>query len=64
VQLKLYEDDEAVIVDYQGGTGQYLGYLGGLVCRGRNGNKFTIGNGFPFYMREPQYAEEHFPLGR
>lgn len=46
VKCKNFLDDEAEIIGMVEGTGKYLGMMGTLVCRYKNGKEFEIGTGF------------------
>ena len=53
LKMKINEDNEAYVLDYQLGTdGKYKGLLGSLKCKLDNGKIFSIGIGFSDIMRK------------
>lgn len=64
LKIKTFQDDEAEIEDFIEGTGKYVGMLGAIACRHKNGNRFEIGSGFNDRQRQEIWAnrEKHRPL--
>lgn len=46
LKVKTFKDDEAVVIAHDEGMGKYVGILGALVCRAKNGKIFKVGTGF------------------
>ncbi len=46
LKVKKYIDDECIVIKILGGKGKYLGKMGSLQCRLKNGNVVKIGSGF------------------
>lgn len=46
LKVKLFQDDEAEIIGQVEGTGKYVGMLGALVCKTKEGVQFELGTGF------------------
>lgn len=67
LKLKLNEDSEAVVVDYEIGTGKYKNMLGSLICetisddKSKSGIIFKVGTGLKDFHRENY--EEMIPIG-
>lgn len=59
VKCKSFLDDEAEIIGMVEGTGKYVGMMGTLVCRYKNGKEFEIGTGFSDKDREYYFANPH-----
>lgn len=67
LKMKITDDNEAYVLDYQLGTeGKYKGLLGSLKCKLENGKIFSIGTGFNDIMRKEYNMKDsihYIPLG-
>ncbi|MEH6713703.1 MAG: DNA ligase [Paraglaciecola polaris] len=52
LKLKKHQDAEAVVLEHLPGKGKYLGMMGSVRVRMRNGKTFKIGSGFSDYERQ------------
>jgi len=49
LKVKYFDDAEAVILDYEFGTGKYSEVMGAVKCKNDDGVYFKIGSGFDDY---------------
>ena len=59
LKVKKLHDDEAVILDYENGTGKFQDVMGALIVKNKDGAKFKVGSGFSDEQRK-----EKIQIGR
>lgn len=52
LKVKPFRDDECEVVGYKPGTGKYLGEVGSIHCRLKNGRLFYVGSGLSDQQRQ------------
>lgn len=61
LKVKTFKDDEAEIIGVVEGTGQFVGLLGALKCKTKDGVEFEVGSGFNNKDRYKYWYEK--PIG-
>lgn len=56
--MKSFHDDEALVLDHEGGKGRLEGQVGALLCINRQGALFKVGSGLTDAMRTARTAPQ------
>lgn len=66
LKMKINDDGEAIVIDFENGKGRLEGLLGSIKCKLKNGKTFNIGSGLNDIIRKEYNDPDsiyHIPLG-
>jgi DNA ligase-1 len=58
LKVKTFLDDEALVLDHEGGKGKYEGMVGSLICINKAGTRFKVGSGLSDDIRSYRTAPQ------